>query len=134
VKIPAFLKTVVTVADPKTRTFEVTFGFTPTDEVNAIPGMTARVLVVWPAPKGEGNKILIPAQAIIPGKQEGQARVWVIDTGTMTAKGTDVTVGQLTGDEVEVQSGLAPGVSIAISGVQQLREGMKVRRYRLKDY
>jgi multidrug efflux pump subunit AcrA (membrane-fusion protein) len=96
--------------------------------------MTARVIVIWPPVKGKQNNILIPAQAIVPGPSEGQAKVWTIDTKTMTAKGTPVEVGKLTGNEIEVLKGLESGVSIAVSGVQQLRDGMKVSRYKMKNY
>jgi RND family efflux transporter MFP subunit len=131
---PAYFKEAQTVADPEMRTFEVTFGFTPPEEFAVGPGMTARVVVVWPPNKEKQSKMRIPAQAIVPGPGKGQVKVWTIDTKTMTAKGTPVEVGRLTGNEIEVLKGLESGVSIAVSGVRQLRDGMKVSRYKMKNY
>jgi multidrug efflux system membrane fusion protein len=131
---PAYFKEAQTVADPEMRTYEVTLGFSPPEELAIGPGMTARVVVVWPPNKEKQSKMFIPAQAILPGPSKGQVKVWTIDTKTMTAKGTPVEVGRLTGNEIEVLKGLESGVSIAVSGVQQLRDGMKVSRYKIKNY
>jgi hypothetical protein len=38
-------------------------------------------------------------------------------------------MGELTGDEIEIKSGLRPGEVIAVSGIHQLRDGMPVLRY-----
>jgi multidrug efflux pump subunit AcrA (membrane-fusion protein) len=131
---PAFFKEVTTVADKTTRTFEITLGFSVPDDVVIAPGMTARGILVWPASKKGEQKILIPTKALVSGKDSDDAKVWTIDTKTMTAKAVSVKLGKLTGDEVEVTEGLKPGVSIAVSGVQLLRDGMTVSRYKMKNY
>ena len=133
-EFPAFFKEVSTVADPTTRTFEITLGFAVPDDVIVAPGMTARGILEWAPVKGAEPKILIPVSAVVAREDESKAKVWVIDTKTMTARGTPLTLGRLTGDQVEVKAGLEPGVSIAVSGVQQLRDGMKVSRYKMKNY
>jgi RND family efflux transporter MFP subunit len=133
-EFPAFFKEVSTVADPTTRTFQITLGFAPQDDIVIAPGMTARGILEWPKVKGAEAKILIPTRALVAGHDNKEAQVWVIDTKTMTAKGTPVKLGKLTEDQVEVKEGLKPGVSIAVSGVQQLRDGMKVSRYVMKNY
>jgi len=38
-----------------------------------------------------------------------------------------VKVGTITGGEIEITEGLAPGDQIAVAGVTSLRKGMKVR-------
>ena len=45
----------------------------------------------------------------------------------MTVTVAPVTVGQLSGSELEILDGLEAGDRIAVSGVQHLTEGMKVR-------
>jgi multidrug efflux pump subunit AcrA (membrane-fusion protein) len=40
-----------------------------------------------------------------------------------------VELGEMTGSMVLVMSGLSSGDEIAISGIGQLREGMRVRRF-----
>jgi RND family efflux transporter MFP subunit len=133
-EIPAYFKEVTTIADPTTRTFEITFGFNVPEDITVAPGMTARVILTWAPNKGAQQKLLIPTKAIAPAKKGDAKQVWTIDTKTMTAKATPVKLGKFTGDKVEVLSGLKVGASIAISGVQQLRDGMKVSRYQMKNY
>ncbi len=48
---------------------------------------------------------------------------------TLTVSKTLVEVGELSGDRIEIQSGLSNGDQIAISGVHHLSEGMQVLRY-----
>jgi membrane fusion protein, multidrug efflux system len=55
--------------------------------------------------------------------------VWRVDPGTMKVSRADVVLGELSGDSVEIRSGLSPGDQIAVSGVHQLRDGMVVRRF-----
>ena len=70
---------------------------------------------------------VIPAVAVGSGP-EG-ARVWVVDTDTMTVSSRSVTTGGLTGsDSVEILSGLELEETIATSAVQSLRDGMTVRK------
>ena len=132
-EIPAYFKEVTTIADPTTRTFEITFGFNVPEDITVAPGMTARVILTWP-PNKEAQKLLVPIKAIAPAKKGDAKQVWTIDTKTMRAKATPVKLGKFSGDKVEVLSGLEAGVSIAASGVQQLRDGMKVSRYQMKNY
>jgi multidrug efflux pump subunit AcrA (membrane-fusion protein) len=69
----------------------------------------------------------IPAAATL-ADESGQATVWVVDPDSMTVRRAPVELGEMTGAEVEVRSGLSSGDLIAISGVHQLREGIPVRR------
>jgi multidrug efflux system membrane fusion protein len=52
--------------------------------------------------------------------------VWVIG-GDDAVVSRPVTLGEVTGGEVEIASGLEPGERIAIAGARSLRQGMKVR-------
>jgi len=55
--------------------------------------------------------------------------VWVVDPSTMRVSRTPVTTGELSGDRIEILSGLAAGAEIVTSGVYQVRDGMEVRRF-----
>ena len=70
--------------------------------------------------------IVIPANAV--GADEvGNSYVWKLNAATMTVSRANITPGQLSGAEVEVIKGLESGDRIAVSGIQNLREGMQIR-------
>jgi RND family efflux transporter MFP subunit len=124
---PATIKEFATTADPVTRTFQVTLAFANPSDVTILPGMTAKVTINRPgADRGEVG-FSIPAAATL-ADESGSAAVWVVDPDAMTVRRTEVELGEMSGAEVEVRSGLSSGDLIAISGVHQLREGMPVRR------
>lgn len=125
-EFPARLKEIATTADPVTRTFAVTFRFANPEDVNVLPGMTAKVVVR--AAGGATDQVLIPAHAVAAAS-DGQSFVWLVDPDSMTVSRRPVTLGPLQGDQVQVRSGLGAGDVIAISGVAVLRDGMQVRRF-----
>ena len=126
-EFPASLKELANVADPTTRTFEATFSFPKPRDVSILGGMTARVVIDVLAEWGVRG-LLVPSIAVVAGEGSGGA-VFVIDESSLTASKRDVEMGELTGDEIEIKSGLRPGEVIAISGIHQLRDGMPVLRY-----
>lgn len=112
-----------TAADPVTRTFQVRLVFAPPEDISILPGMTARVT----ANNLAGAALRLPSHAAV-ADDSGTASVWKIDPSSMRASRSPVTLGELTGDEVEILDGLAEGDLVAVSGIGQLREGMQVRR------
>jgi RND family efflux transporter MFP subunit len=122
---PARLTEFATTADPVTRTFEVTFQFEPPSDVFLRPGMTAKV--VAQLRPSEAGAFLVPAVAVVGG-EGGGVFVWVIDTSSMTATKRTVRVGDMSGDQIQILSGLQSGETIAISGTRSLREDMQVSR------
>ena len=70
--------------------------------------------------------IYLPANAVVGG-DDGGSFVWKVDGNSMTVSQAAVTVGQLTGSEIEIVDGLSTGDRIAISGVQHLAENMRIR-------
>ena len=54
--------------------------------------------------------------------------VWVVDA-SMAVAPREVEMGELVGEQVKIVGGLAAGDVIVVSGVQQLREGVTVRRF-----
>jgi RND family efflux transporter MFP subunit len=130
-RFSASLKSMATTADPVTRTFSATFRFANPDDITIRPGMTAKV-VITPSPDsaaGALNQPLrVPADAVIADDTD-QAYVWRLDVASMTVDRVAVKMGELSGSDVEVLEGLDDGDTIAISGVYQLQQGMKVRRF-----
>jgi RND family efflux transporter MFP subunit len=64
-RFPARLQSFTTTSDPVTRTYRATFAFSNPDEVNILPGMTARVIVHAPAGGDTGSAP--PGTVMIPG-------------------------------------------------------------------
>ena len=114
-------------ADPVTRTFAARARFDPPDDKFILPGMSATVTVHIPTDiEGLETAVQIPANAIVGGN-EGGAYVWKVDDDSMTVSLAPVTAGRLSGAEIEVITGLESGDRIAVSGVQHLADGMKIR-------
>ncbi len=124
---PAVITEVAASADPVTRTFEARARFDPPGDIEILPGMSATVTINLPANLEEGQMtIYLPANAVVGG-DEGGSFVWKVDSGTMTVGRAAVTVGQLTGSEIEIVEGLSVGDRVAVSGVQHLTDDMRIR-------
>ena len=82
------------------------------------PGMYAEVLLV----AGPEAGIVIPAAAVF--KLDQKSYVWVIEDGC--AHRREVETGQSGGGNVIVRAGLKEGEELAVTGIEALREGMKV--------
>ena len=113
------------VADPVTRTFEATVFFPYPDGLNVLPGMTAKVVVQL---SGSTGSHWVPGVAVTADDEE-QPMVWRVDPQEMVVRPVRVSVGGLKGNLVEVTSGLQPGDLVATSGIQNLRDGTRVRRF-----
>ncbi len=124
---PAAITEVAAAADPVTRTFAARARFEPPDDIIILPGMSATVTVTVAEDLAPSQStVLVPANAVVGG-DDGGSYVWRIDGDPLSASLSPVTVGQLSGSEVEVLEGLETGDRIAVSGVQHLVEGMLVR-------
>ena len=127
-KFPAEITELATVADPVTRTFEVIAAMDNPPDTTILPGMTANVTISAAeggSSAGEDTAVAIPAAAVV-GDEQGNSTVWKIDPASMTVSRTVIQLGDLTGANIRVLSGLQEGDRIATSGVHNLREGMQV--------
>ena len=127
-EFPARVKQIAMIADPTTRTFEATFVIERPADVSVLPGMTAKVIISAPAETAGRSGMRIPANATV-SDDEAKAFVWLVDPSSMQVRPVPVELGELSGADVTILSGLSDGDQIAISGVHQLREGMTVRRF-----
>ena len=121
--IPAWVKELRSTADPVTRTYEVTLGFDPPADLSITSGMTARVVITLTATDGA---LLVPSSAVV-ADSDLRSLVWVYDAAEGVVHGREVELGQTTGDQIEILSGLEDGDAIAVLGASNLEEGMKVR-------
>lgn len=130
VSIDARLKSFATTADPVTRTYKATFAFDNPPDMNILPGMTARVVLrpsmdTMKAKLSEtGHAVPVSATAADP---QGKPFVWLVDPDTMKVSRVGVTLGEMTGSDIYITSGIGTGDRIVTSGVTHLQEGAKVR-------
>lgn len=122
------IKEFATRADPRTQTYQVVLEMERPRDVLILPGMTATV-VGEAMLSGVRGFFVIPAAAVFADDQ-GKSNVWVVDKEEMTVARRKVVTGDLTGEaNIQITRGLQSGEMIAVSGVAQLREGMKVKPF-----
>ncbi|GMQ77438.1 MAG: efflux RND transporter periplasmic adaptor subunit [Gammaproteobacteria bacterium] len=121
-KFPAWVKEFASTADPVTRTFSVKLDFENPGDVNILPGMTARVQVTVNPERAWS----VPVSAAL-ADDNGNAYVWKLDPESMAISRAPVELGDLFDGRVRIVAGLEEGDLVAISGVNQLRDGMVVR-------
>jgi len=117
-RFPLTLREVSTRADPKTQTFEVTFNMPAPKDFIVLPGMTATVTVDFSghqlASEG-GTSHWVPVDAVVADSGL-EARVWVLDSQSMTVSSVAVETGHMQGNQIEILSGLAGGEEIVAVG------------------
>ncbi len=123
-RIEAWVKELRNIADPVTRTYEVTLAFVAPPGLPITSGMTATVIIIS---QNAAGSTLVPVAAVVVSEGE-QSTVWVYNETAGTVSGRAVTVGLMTSDEIEILEGLQDGDRIAVLGASNLSEGMKVRR------
>jgi len=124
---PLTMREFSTQADPRTQTYQVTLLMTQPEDITVLPGMTANVAGTTGAAPEEVTRIIIPAMAVF-ADETGNSHIWTVNRETMTVHRRQVTAGTLSGaSDILIISGLEPGETIAVSGVTQLRENMKIR-------
>lgn len=85
------------------------------------PGMSTQHVIV---PTSKATQVLmVPTEAIVPSL-DGKS-VWLAKGGH--AELLPVETGNRTETQVEVLSGIAPGDSVIVTGLMQLREGAKIK-------
>jgi multidrug efflux pump subunit AcrA (membrane-fusion protein) len=72
-----------------------------------------------------GGRLLVPVSAVFKDPS-GEQVVWMLGADQSVTR-RPVALGEPTGNQIEIKSGLASGDRIAVAGVAFLREGMKVR-------
>jgi RND family efflux transporter MFP subunit len=127
-EMEAIMVAVSTLADERSQTFDVWFGFTPPENLTILPGMTGVVrssLRLTSDVKNVGQ-IAIPLSAVL-SDSNGQY-VWKVDIQTMTVARQNIQVGAGVGATLAIDSGLDAGDTIVGAGASYLNEGMKIRR------
>lgn len=125
VQFPVRVSEMAQRADPTTQTFNVRVAMLAPEGINVLPGMSATVTMTYRRATVLGSRTMIPITAI--HKQSGGKQVvWVLEKGDVVLA-REVKLGAAIAGEIEVIDGLADGDRIAIAGVNQLRDAMRVR-------
>lgn len=109
-------------ADPATRQYTATVWLAnPNRQLR--PGMVAEIKV---ASGRQVSFLTLPGDAVLHDPA-GSAYVYVIDTKAKKAFKRLVSTGKLTGDELEIASGLKPGETVVTGGQQKLQDANNVQ-------
>jgi RND family efflux transporter MFP subunit len=116
-------------ADPQSRVFsvEVTIA-NPTRQLKA--GMIATVAVPESVLGAAASALpTVPLSAIVKARPDGGYAVFVAEgaDGKAVARAREVTLGEISGNRVGVQSGLETGERVVVTGASLLRSGEPVR-------
>ena len=113
------------VADPLTRTYNVKFDITNAGG-RILPGMIAAVnvegLSTDPATV-TNTQMTLPSQAVLLAA-DNRLFVWVVKDGKAMQR--FVTANELSADGVKILSGIAPGDSVIVAGMQKVSNGTQV--------
>jgi len=126
-QFPAYFKELSASADPVTRTYRVTFGFASPADANVSPGMTGSVIVDRYKRNISGAAGLAVPSNVVIADADGNPFVWVVDATTMRVSKRPVELGELSGANASILSGLSAGDQVVASGVNSVIEDMLVR-------
>lgn len=105
--------------------FKLRFRMTPEQPLNLAAGMSVSVTIRFTT--DEAGLSIVPISSLF--QKEGQSFVWVYDTTGETVKMSPVEMVELHKDgQVIVKSSLPSGAIIVSAGVNNLKEGQKVRQ------
>ncbi len=120
----ATLKEISTRADPKTQTYQIRLLISKIESNRILPGMTAQLRVNFNKPNDK--TIIVPIDSV-QVDEFGKNFVWLIDLKSLTVHKKIVQVGRIKENSLLIKSGLEPGETIVIAGMNNIQEGMKVK-------
>lgn len=116
---------IAVVANPLTRTYTVKVNI-PQTEGRIRPGMIGSVVFKSDSPKNAedvSSAVMLPSQAVTLGS-DNRTFVWLVKDGK--AERRFVESDEMTANGVLVKSGLNPGDTVIVSGMQKVGTGSKV--------
>jgi len=114
------------VPDSVTRNYEVTFSMVDATDFIALPGMSVSIEIDFGPfiPDNLAKGWLVPVEAVF--EKEGKQWVWRVNKEGRTQL-TEVSIGSIKGDMLEVQQGLSVEDNVVAAGVSFIREAMWVK-------
>lgn len=121
-KADGVVREISPVADPVTRTYTVKVGLKDPPESLRLGMSVVGRLKLETAPV-----VVLPLSAIFD--QTGQPAVWMYDTRASTVSLKKIGLARFEADRAVISDGLSKGDVVVTAGVNQLREGQKVRLF-----
>ncbi len=121
-RIPARVITTVPTADRQKATVRVRIGFEQLDP-RILPDMGVKVTFLGETTGEVRRRLTIPRAAV--RQEEGRDVVYVVSGDRLERRA--ITLGATSGDSVEVTAGLTAGEQVAVEGLENLKEGARVR-------
>jgi multidrug efflux system membrane fusion protein len=116
------ISNVASSADPATGTFAIEVQVEPAD-ARFVQGLVAKVTL---SPANSRTANVVPLQALVEANGN-EASVFVLDPARRIVRRVTIRIGRMSGGEVEVLDGLAPGTEVVIDGAAFLENGESVR-------
>lgn len=111
-------------ADNASQTYQVTFTFSPPQNMNVLPGMNATLWFQDPRHSLTAAKVSIPIASVgIDGEQK---YVWLVDPSDNTLSRRNISIRDGIGEMLVVTSGLQLGDTVVAAGISSVSAGMKV--------
>jgi len=110
-------------SDDRTGTFQTELRLPPIPGLRS--GLIGRATLLGGAPLATGT-LKVPATAVFAARAD-EGFVYVFDAATSTVKARMVSIGNVSDSGIEIVAGLTAGEKIVRSGVDRLRDGLKVR-------
>ena len=122
---PVTLKEFATQVTPGTQAYEVVFSMPQPEDLQILPGMTARVTFMLPNDNLSSAYPVVPLSAVDKSDTNAKSTVWVYVNGQVEQR--TVSLGTITENGIQVTHGLKAGEQIVTAGIQHLVNGMKVK-------
>ena len=121
---PASFKEFGPEASALTRSFPASFVIDQAADVELLPGMSARLRIQARRDSlGLADVIKVPFSALLPDAKD-HAGVWLVKAGRVERQ--RVKLGEISGDGIEITTGLQAGDVLVTAGVNELAEGQQV--------
>lgn len=124
---------------PGTQAYEVVFSLPQPKDIQLLPGMSAELTLALvkatehsktPAAAIVPFTAIVPVTAIDKSDQDGKVQIWLYQAQSGEVTPTEVTLGRVTNQGIEILGGIKKGDLIVSAGVSQLSNGMKVKPLR----
>lgn len=123
-EIPAEVKEIGREATQSTRTYPVTLVMAQPEDVEILPGMAGTASIKSRMPEGAAQVGLeVPLTAVFSDSADDGKSVWVINPESNRIERRSIELGGLSEIGVMIRSGVEPGETVVIRGVNSLAEG-----------
>ena len=127
---PLEIKEFSTIPDPQTKTFPATLTMERPEGFFVFSGMSVTVFLKARNIEidGSSTRFFVPSSAVSYDINTKKSRIWKVSKD-LTVYPQPVVTGQISGDRIEISSGLNEGDIIVVAGTRRLTDGQKIRFY-----